>query len=128
MLGLLLLLLSLSVVRYASLAILLLFVVDNMLLLIANGGEFFKNPFYVLDMIVVFLAIIFETVLSRALAGAVVIVARFWRFLRIGHGVFETTHHTVEEKFEKKFKTERDNGQKGGGSAKITALKKNGSN
>mmetsp|Transcript_10548 Transcript_10548/g.15736 ORF Transcript_10548/g.15736 Transcript_10548/m.15736 type:complete len:271 (-) Transcript_10548:147-959(-) len=79
-------------IEYTSVAVLSVFAVDNILLLLANGLEYFKNPLYVIDAIVVALAIVFETALRDSFAASIIIVGRAWRFVRIGHGVYETTH------------------------------------
>ncbi|GAB5365809.1 hypothetical protein AAMO2058_001090100 [Amorphochlora amoebiformis] len=90
-------------VEYASVGILCIFAIDNLLLLLANGKEFFRNPLYLLDAVVVYLAIIFETVLSGdgGLAGGIIIIVRAWRFVRIGHGIYETTHDSPQKQDEK---------------------------
>mmetsp|Transcript_17521 Transcript_17521/g.24518 ORF Transcript_17521/g.24518 Transcript_17521/m.24518 type:complete len:271 (-) Transcript_17521:230-1042(-) len=100
-------------VEFASLAILFVFAIDNFLLMLANGWAFFKNPLYVLDTVVVLAAIVFETVLRSTFAGGLVILARTWRFVRIGHGVFETSE-TLQEYHHKEHKE----AEKGGGREK----------
>uniref|UniRef100_A0A7S3YUZ7 Hydrogen voltage-gated channel 1 n=1 Tax=Lotharella globosa TaxID=91324 RepID=A0A7S3YUZ7_9EUKA len=86
-------------IEYASLAILILFAIDNMLLLVANGWGFFKCPLYVFDTLVIFAAIILEVTLAngKGSPAGILVVVRTWRFIRIGHGVFETSHE-VEAK------------------------------
>mmetsp|Transcript_2238 Transcript_2238/g.5103 ORF Transcript_2238/g.5103 Transcript_2238/m.5103 type:complete len:307 (+) Transcript_2238:247-1167(+) len=100
------------ILEYFSVAILCIFALDNILLLVANGKNYFKNPLYVFDAVVVFLAIIFETALSDAVAVGIIVVIRSWRFVRIGHGVYETTHH-VEPIQEKNGKSKRDAAKQG---------------
>mmetsp|Transcript_490 Transcript_490/g.745 ORF Transcript_490/g.745 Transcript_490/m.745 type:complete len:196 (+) Transcript_490:437-1024(+) len=100
-------------VEIASLCVLFIFAFDNFLLLIANGWAFFKSPLYVFDSVVVVLAIIFETVLRQAVAGGVIIIARAWRFVRIGHGIYETTHDPAEEEhFRQKASETNNNSEK----------------
>ena len=42
--------------RHASLAILSVFAVEQLLLLVAEGGRFFRNPYYLLDLGVISLS------------------------------------------------------------------------
>lgn len=77
---------------YASVAILFLFLLENVGLILANGlYEFFSHFWHTVDLIVVVVSIVFE--LGPELDGVgFSVVARLWRFARIGHGV----HHLEE--------------------------------
>lgn len=76
-----------------SLGILSAFFLENMLLFLCEGCSFLFNPLYMIDISVVTISIILECL---ALAGVLqnfsfvglLVLARAWRFARVGHGVF----------------------------------------
>jgi len=74
-------------------------------MLLALGLLFLRNPLYVLDLLVVSVSLTIEIVGHSAgqiygeFAHAIVI-ARIWRFIRIGHGIWSTTHEYDHEKME----------------------------
>ena len=76
-----------------SVCILGIFLLDNLGLLFANGMAFVKNPFCLADLIVVIVSIYFE--LSHSGSDAwigMLVIQRTWRFIRIGHGLYELGH------------------------------------
>lgn len=91
-----------------SVVILAVFLAENFLLLMCVGVEFFSNPFYVMDISVVSLSIGLEVLaLSQVLTEmpfvGLLVLARAWRFARVGHGVYsagerhkKTNEHTNE--------------------------------
>lgn len=74
-------------------AILFIFLIENLLLILCMGRGFFVNPFFVLDFVVVALSIALELL---AITGrfeytsfvGLLVLARVWRFARVGHGVY----------------------------------------
>jgi hypothetical protein len=89
-----------ELMEYLSLTILLVFLLENVLLLIANGYKFLRNPWHTLDLVVVVVSIGFEldaimVTGDNAVVGLVVL-ARLWRFIRIGHGLHEILHDVHE--------------------------------
>ena len=90
-----------------SLIILIGFAVELFGLLAAMGKHFFRNPLYTLDFFVVGIAIVVDVIIlskdSAPEAGLVelIIIARVWRFVRIIHGIYATTHETDLHELEK---------------------------
>jgi len=83
-----------EITEYASMSILAIFFLENMMLVLANGTEFFMNPWHALDLIVVVVSLGFELegMFGNNEAGGAVgllVIARSWRFIRIGHGIHE---------------------------------------
>ena len=65
--------------------------------------KFLKNAFCVADLVVVVVSIWFELQGGGdQLWVGMLIVGRTWRFVRIGHGLFELGHHEEEEEEEGK--------------------------
>ena len=65
--------------------------------------NFFQNPLYVLDFIVVTSSISLELYLNSLGANkhteemsGLLVLARLWRFIRIGHGIFSSSHMASE--------------------------------
>jgi len=81
------------------------FEVELLATLSALGTLFFKNPLYLLDMIVVTASLVldFHLHLGKAAAGesgaTILIVARCWRFVRVIHGVTSSSHERDMEQF-----------------------------
>ncbi|EOD41821.1 hypothetical protein EMIHUDRAFT_461000 [Emiliania huxleyi CCMP1516] len=87
-----------------SLTVLVVFELELLGLIASLDRAFFRqpapaNPLYVLDLIVITVSLGLETVF-RDLAMALIIV-RLWRFVRIGHGIFASTHSVAKEKSDK---------------------------
>ena len=86
-----------------SLAILGVFLVENILLGIANGLRYFGEWRHALDLCVVVLSLGLElgevwVWLPQEQNGVLIlIIARLWRFGRIGHGVYEECHEEYHE-------------------------------
>jgi hypothetical protein len=78
-----------------SIAILIFFLCEQVLLMFAEGCSYFAHPLYLLDLFVTLLSLILEVAITNGAAlGGLVILGRVWRFARIGHGVHETIHKT----------------------------------
>eukprot|EP00897_Mesotaenium_endlicherianum_P004774 jgi/Mesen1/4324/ME000022S03608 len=84
---------------YISITILLIFLVNVILLLLAWGWTFFLHFGYVLDFVVVVVAIALEFCADEEAAG-IIAIATLWRIVRVMHGIFEVT----DEKFEAELK------------------------
>jgi hypothetical protein len=76
---------------YVSLTILSFFLIENFVLLFCMGWDFVKSPWHMLDIFVVSMSIFLEAVFMDQPEGGLLILARCWRFARIGHGLYETT-------------------------------------
>ena len=104
-----------TVLYYISLIILFTFNFESLILFYSLGfKEFVRNLGNVFDVIVITTSIVLEIMLHESEdgnAGGILIAARLWRFLRIGHGitfaskrragvkkVLEALPDTVEEK------------------------------
>jgi len=100
--------------HYMSVSILFLFFGQMLLLIALYGGLFFKNVFYVVDLVIIVLSLAIELGvhelrhhLDPSLAGvteiftAVLALVLFWRVVRIVHGLVaaaEKSHHLQMER------------------------------
>mmetsp|Transcript_14490 Transcript_14490/g.21817 ORF Transcript_14490/g.21817 Transcript_14490/m.21817 type:complete len:312 (+) Transcript_14490:59-994(+) len=75
---------------YASMSILCVFIVENMLLFASKPYEFIQSPMHVLDFFVVVVSLLLEIAFQNDPEGGLLIIARTWRFARIGHGLYES--------------------------------------
>lgn len=75
-----------EILRWISIAILLVFLVEQFLLMFSFGRSYFKHPMYVLDFVVVAASLIIEIVLKDIL-GSFLVLFRLWRVVRITHGI-----------------------------------------
>ncbi len=88
-----------QVLFWITIAILLTFEVEFSLLIYLLGpGKFFRQAVYVVDLIVVSTSLVLELTFHLGSDTAVeilpgiLIVFRLWRFVRIGHGLVESTY------------------------------------
>jgi hypothetical protein len=63
--------------------------------------EYLQHPFYVLDFFVIGVSIAFEIAQLSGYIGTgnqmgLIVMARIWRFARVGHGVYEVVHGSKE--------------------------------
>lgn len=80
---------------YVSIIILAIFLLNVVLLLVAWGWTFFLHPGYVIDFVVVVVAIVLE--LAREGDATVILaVATLWRIVRVMHGIFEVADESFE--------------------------------
>jgi Ion transport protein len=85
--------------RWITILILVTFLVELVVIIIACGPRtFFSNFFYCLDLFVVMVSLgleiaflLINTAQLELLLG-LLLLARLWRFVRIGHGIFEATY------------------------------------
>jgi hypothetical protein len=95
------------VLRAISISILTVFLVELSVLMIAIGvRHFFHKFYYVLDLFVISFSLILEILFvltnnnqAADLAG-LLIIARLWRFVRIGHGIFSSTAEVAKQQLE----------------------------
>jgi len=85
-----------DVLFFVSVIILSMFAIELMLLVVALGIKFCENKLYILDLIVVGASLGLEIGLKlvdqeelAALSG-LIIFARIWRLVRVGHGLYTT--------------------------------------
>eukprot|EP01138_Halocafeteria_seosinensis_P006526 gb/GECG01006671.1/.p1 GENE.gb/GECG01006671.1/~~gb/GECG01006671.1/.p1 ORF type:complete len:345 (+),score=35.47 gb/GECG01006671.1/:1-1035(+) len=81
---------------YLSVAILSLFLFQQIALMVCFDVEFFKKPLYVLDVVVVLVALVLELTIEDP-EGGLLIVLMLWRAVRVVHGVavsVETGHES----------------------------------
>lgn len=76
------------VLKVISLSILCVFQVEAFLAMAALGSRYFHHWAHIFDAVVIAASIFFEVLLGAAEAGLLVIL-RFWRLVRIAHGVYE---------------------------------------
>lgn len=74
-------------------------------LIFAMRKLFCYNPLYVLDLLVVTLSLVAEGMLHASVidfdAASIIILARAWRFFRVGHGLVVSVHERDVEKIAK---------------------------
>lgn len=80
---------------YVSITILVLFLANVVALLAAWGWTFFLHPGYVVDFVVVVVAIVLELA-KDADATVILAVATLWRIVRVMHGIFEVADESFE--------------------------------
>lgn len=102
-----------SVLRFISLTILFLFLVELLMLVVVFGKYFFRHVLYVIDLVIVSITVGLELGLNRPefqeVAGILVFI-RLWRLVRAGHGVMsiqaersiERTHKLIVKNAELK--------------------------
>jgi len=98
----------------ASATILCIFEVELLATLTALGTIFIKNPLYVLDFGVVTASLVldFHLHLGNAASGesgaTILIVARCWRFIRVVHGIYASSHERDMESLKEVTETARE--------------------
>jgi len=106
-----------EILNMASLVILCILTTEMVLLLVAFDLDFFKQPLYILDALVISGTLffeIFERGSSVGMYGNLVIFFRLWRVVRIVHGVAMSVQEQAEEKMKvmekeiEKLKGEKD--------------------
>eukprot|EP00850_Spirogloea_muscicola_P000905 SM000003S11150 [mRNA] locus=s3:1218461:1219498:- [translate_table: standard] len=80
---------------YISIAVLSVLAANIAALLVAFGAGFFLHPGFVLDLVVVAVALGLEVSLSTDTAGLLAVLT-LWRIVRVAHGIFEVTDETFE--------------------------------
>ena len=89
-----------------TISILSIFLLELFLLILCLGKRFFRHFFYVLDLVVVSvsfaLEITFYTSQSDVLSAlsGILVLARLWRFVRVGHGIVEATVELAQHRFD----------------------------
>jgi hypothetical protein len=78
-----------SIFKYTSISVLVLFMAQILLLMMCYGKQFFTNKYYVLDLVVVGVSLLFDVGLQIK-EGVLVNVLRSWRILRIIHGLLSS--------------------------------------
>ena len=93
-----------NVLHVMSVTILFIFLFQICLLIVAYGSNFFKNPFFMLDAVVVIVALVLE-IGFHVREGALFVVLLSWRVVRIIHGFYTTveiqhkeTHKTIQHR------------------------------
>jgi len=83
-----------------SVSILVIFAIQVAMLVLLYGFEFFKNPFYVLDLVVTYGGLTVELTI-KAKEGGLFVLLLLWRFLRVFHGLMsslELSHKREHDK------------------------------
>ncbi len=74
-----------QVLTWVSISILIVFLIENVLVLLSEGSGYLDTPMHALDFIVVALSLYFELG-SRTFAATILLISRTWRFIRMVHG------------------------------------------
>lgn len=92
--------------RTISISILTVFFIELSVLMICLGVvHFFNNFYYVLDFVVVTVSLGLEILfamlndIEAAELAGFLILARLWRFVRIGHGIYSSTIEIANQKY-----------------------------
>jgi len=91
--------------HWVTVAILILFAMELLLVIFAYGLHIFRKPFYLIDIVVVTGSLIFDIVLWTLqqnydydfIAGFVLLLSRGWRVVRIVHGVIVGIEEKTKE-------------------------------
>merc|ERR1711908_119724 len=75
-----------------SLYILFTFLCECLLQMLIHGENFFKNPGLLFDFVVVVISIAFEISFTEDSEVGLILLARFWRYIRLFHGGHEAQH------------------------------------
>lgn len=95
-------------IKVISLSILGVFQAEAFILMIAFGKHFWEHWGHILDAMVIPISIIFETQISSAAAGLIVLL-RFWRLIRVAHGIWESRQKKkAQEREEEKKKAKEE--------------------
>ena len=89
-----------NVLHVMSVTILFIFLFQICLLVVAYGSNFFKNPFFMLDAVVVIVALVLE-IGFHVREGALFVVLLSWRVVRIIHGFYTTVEIQHKETHKK---------------------------
>lgn len=87
------------VLHWVSIAALCLLMVQVLLQMIAYGLRFWKSPVYVIDFVVILVALVAESLPAGFRVGGLVVFLLVWRVLRVCHGAYTAAHlhrHSVE--------------------------------
>jgi len=100
-----------------SIFILMIFLCELLVKIWLHPGGFFRNSFHILDLVVVTVSLICDAILEPLLEQsesfdlmvltAFLVIFRFWRVVRMAHGVFEVVHEEAEYIEELKLDRER---------------------
>eukprot|EP00300_Choanocystis_sp_HF-7_P023982 c25376_g1_i1.p1 GENE.c25376_g1_i1~~c25376_g1_i1.p1 ORF type:complete len:746 (-),score=157.99 c25376_g1_i1:116-2056(-) len=85
--------------KWISKSILMFFMGQIFLMLVVLRGHFFRQPFFVLDFVVVGVALALEFLSFNG--GGIIVFVLLWRLLRVAHALattFDVHHHAVKTK------------------------------
>jgi hypothetical protein len=83
-----------------SAGILTLFLLEQFGLMLALKREYFRHKALLLDFFVISFSLALEIFVLNMTIGGLLVLARAWRFARVGHGVFEGQEKIEEIEFE----------------------------
>src|SRR5690606_1784557 len=89
--------------KMISIGILWVFAIEVVLLLIAFDLAFFLHPLYIMDAVIVGVALFIELYLQDVLVASLLIVLRLWRVVRVVHGIImvgQNAHRKTKEELE----------------------------
>lgn len=84
-----------KMLTYVSIGILTIFFLEQVALIAELRMEYCK-PMFLLDFFVICSALAIEIMLTRMAVGGLLVIARTWRFARVGHGMIEIQQNTAE--------------------------------
>lgn len=95
-----------NVLFYITVAILALFLIENLVEMAALGPcVFFKQIFLAADFFVVLISLVLELTFKHLKSDlaelvGILVLFRIWRFIRIGHGIIEITSELTNEYYD----------------------------
>jgi len=78
--------------RWISLSILFIFGAEILTLLCLMRKRFFENGFLILDFVIVGASISLDFLFHHSEESGLIVFLRFWRFVRVAHGIFMSEH------------------------------------
>uniref|UniRef100_A0A7N0TJD3 Voltage-gated hydrogen channel 1 n=1 Tax=Kalanchoe fedtschenkoi TaxID=63787 RepID=A0A7N0TJD3_KALFE len=85
--------------HWAGTAIVSILLTKSVALAVGLGVSFFKRPGYLLDGVVLVLALVLEVGFEES-GGGLIVVVSLWRVVRIVEGAFELSDEAIERKIE----------------------------
>lgn len=80
---------------YVSIGILCIFLIEQIVLIVELRTEYLK-PMFILDFIVILSSLVIELVVVNMTVAGLLVLARTWRFARVGHGAIASQENLQE--------------------------------
>mmetsp|Transcript_130778 Transcript_130778/g.406675 ORF Transcript_130778/g.406675 Transcript_130778/m.406675 type:complete len:290 (-) Transcript_130778:183-1052(-) len=81
-----------KICAYVSMAILSIFLVEQVLRIVATRGSYLRSPLHILDIFVIGTSLALEILVTHLPLGGLVVLGRIWRFARTGFTTAEGLH------------------------------------
>jgi len=101
-----------EVLSTLSISIVFIFAAEIVCLLFGMGLNFFTEPFYVFDMVIIGLTLALHYLFPDEAEVTYLTFTRVWRFVRIIHGVYSAEHNSNHKELEEAIKEQNMQYQK----------------